>query len=41
MEAMYLGGMVADGAKLSAKQLSEWLDGVADLQRMMNTPSRG
>lgn len=32
MEAMYLGGMVADGAKLSAKQLSEWLDGVADLQ---------
>jgi len=32
MEAMYLGGMVANGAQLTAEQLSEWLEGVADLQ---------
>ncbi len=32
MEAMYLAGMVADGAKLTAPQLNAWLEGAADLQ---------
>ncbi len=32
MEAMYLAGMVADGAALTPAQLNRWLDGAADLQ---------
>src|SRR5215469_4191565 len=32
MEAMYLAGMVADGAKLTPAQLNAWLAGAADLQ---------
>jgi hypothetical protein len=32
MEAMYLAGMVADGAKLTAAQLNGWLEDAADLQ---------
>lgn len=32
MEAMYLGGMVAHGSKVTAAQLNEWLSGLADLQ---------
>jgi len=32
MEAMYLAGMVADGAKLKADQLNAWLEQAADLQ---------
>ncbi|HKF46190.1 MAG TPA: DNA alkylation repair protein [Terracidiphilus sp.] len=32
MEAMYLGGMVADGAKLSAAELNQWLEHAQGLQ---------
>jgi 3-methyladenine DNA glycosylase AlkD len=32
MDAMYLAGIVADGSKLTADQLTEWLEGAADLQ---------
>ncbi|MGB8260813.1 MAG: DNA alkylation repair protein [Terracidiphilus sp.] len=32
MDAMYLGGMVADGRKLTRKQLNRWLADAADLQ---------
>lgn len=32
MEAMYLGGMVADGTQLSAAQLQRWLEDSKDLQ---------
>ncbi|MFZ1085946.1 MAG: DNA alkylation repair protein [Terracidiphilus sp.] len=32
MEAMYLAGMVADGAKLSREQLNAWVEGAANLQ---------
>lgn len=32
MDAMYLAGMVADGAKLTATQLNDWLDRAAGLQ---------
>jgi 3-methyladenine DNA glycosylase AlkD len=32
MEAMYLAGMVADGAKMSEKQLKAWAEGAADMQ---------
>jgi 3-methyladenine DNA glycosylase AlkD len=32
MDAMYLAGMVADGSKMSAKQLHAWAEGAADLQ---------
>ena len=32
MEAMYLAGMVADGAKMSEKQLMAWAEGAAGMQ---------
>jgi 3-methyladenine DNA glycosylase AlkD len=32
MDAMYLAGMVADGAKMSTKELQTWADGAAGLQ---------
>jgi 3-methyladenine DNA glycosylase AlkD len=32
MDAMYLAGMVADGAQMSRKQLNEWAEGAADMQ---------
>ena len=32
MEAMYLAGMVADGKKMSAKELQSWADGAAGIQ---------
>ena len=32
MEAMYLAGMVADGAKMTRKQLDEWAERAAGLQ---------
>jgi 3-methyladenine DNA glycosylase AlkD len=32
MEAMYLAGMVADGAKMTREQLNEWAEGAAGLQ---------
>ena len=32
LDAMYLGGMVADGARVSAKQLNEWAESAAGLQ---------
>jgi 3-methyladenine DNA glycosylase AlkD len=32
MEAMYLAGMVADGAKMTRKQLNDWARGAAGLQ---------
>ena len=32
MDAMYLAGMVADGAKLTSRQLNEWLDRAEGLQ---------
>jgi len=32
MEAMYIAGMVADGAKMSAQELQAWAEGAADLQ---------
>jgi 3-methyladenine DNA glycosylase AlkD len=32
MEAMYLAGMVADGSKLTASQLNQYLDDAEDLQ---------
>jgi 3-methyladenine DNA glycosylase AlkD len=32
MEAMYVAGMVADGAKMSNKELQRWADGSADMQ---------
>jgi DNA alkylation repair enzyme len=32
MDAMYLAGMVADGAKLTSKQLNDWLDRSEGLQ---------
>jgi 3-methyladenine DNA glycosylase AlkD len=32
MDAMYLAGMVADGAKMSTKELHAWAEGAADLQ---------
>jgi 3-methyladenine DNA glycosylase AlkD len=32
MEAMYLAGMVASGAKMTRKDLDTWADGSADLQ---------
>jgi 3-methyladenine DNA glycosylase AlkD len=32
MEAMYLAGMVADGSKMSEKQLQAWAEGAAGLQ---------
>ena len=32
MDAMYLSGMVADGAKLSKKELNAWVEGTAGLQ---------
>jgi len=32
MDAMYLAGMVADGAKLSREQLDEWAESTAGLQ---------
>jgi hypothetical protein len=32
MEAMYLAGIVADGATLTAAQLNKWLEGTAELQ---------
>jgi 3-methyladenine DNA glycosylase AlkD len=32
MDAMYLGGMVADGAKLSREQLNKWVDSAEGLQ---------
>jgi 3-methyladenine DNA glycosylase AlkD len=32
MDAMYLAGMVADGAQMTRKQLNEWADGAADMQ---------
>ena len=32
MEAMYLAGIVADGAKMSEKQLQAWADGAAGMQ---------
>jgi 3-methyladenine DNA glycosylase AlkD len=32
MDAMYLAGMVADGAKMSAKELNAWAEGAAKLQ---------
>lgn len=32
MDAMYLAGMVADGSKMTAKQLNAWAEGAANLQ---------
>jgi 3-methyladenine DNA glycosylase AlkD len=32
MDAMYLAGMVADGAQMTRKQLNEWADGAAEMQ---------
>jgi len=32
MDAMYLAGMVADGAKMTREQLNEWADGAEGLQ---------
>ena len=32
MDAMYLAGMVADGSKMTAAQLNEWVEGAAGLQ---------
>jgi 3-methyladenine DNA glycosylase AlkD len=32
MDAMYLAGMVADGSKMSAKELTAWAEGAAGLQ---------
>jgi 3-methyladenine DNA glycosylase AlkD len=32
MDAMYLAGIVADGAPMTRKQLNEWADGAADMQ---------
>jgi 3-methyladenine DNA glycosylase AlkD len=32
LDAMYLAGMVADGAKMSRKQLNGWAEGTGDLQ---------
>jgi 3-methyladenine DNA glycosylase AlkD len=32
MDAMYLAGMVADGAKMSVKELNAWAEGAANLQ---------
>jgi 3-methyladenine DNA glycosylase AlkD len=32
MDAMYLAGMVADGSKMTAKQLHDWADGAANMQ---------
>src|ERR1035441_5185189 len=32
MEAMYLAGMVADGAKLTREQLNQWAESAAGLQ---------
>jgi 3-methyladenine DNA glycosylase AlkD len=32
MDAMYLAGMVADGAKMTSQQLNAWAEGAANLQ---------
>jgi 3-methyladenine DNA glycosylase AlkD len=32
MDAMYLAGMVANGAQMTRKQLNEWAEGAADMQ---------
>jgi 3-methyladenine DNA glycosylase AlkD len=32
LDAMYLAGMVADGAQMSEKQLNEWAEGAAGMQ---------
>jgi 3-methyladenine DNA glycosylase AlkD len=32
MDAMYLAGMVADGAQMNRKQLNEWAEGAAEMQ---------
>jgi len=32
LDAMYLAGMVADGSKMSAKELNAWAEGAANLQ---------
>lgn len=32
LDAMYLAGMVADGSKMSAKELTAWAEGAANLQ---------
>ncbi|MGD0733881.1 MAG: DNA alkylation repair protein [Terracidiphilus sp.] len=32
MDAMYLAGMVADGAQMTRKQINEWADGAAEMQ---------
>jgi 3-methyladenine DNA glycosylase AlkD len=32
LDAMYLAGMVADGSKMTAKELSAWAEGAANLQ---------
>jgi 3-methyladenine DNA glycosylase AlkD len=32
LDAMYLAGMVADGSKMSAKELNAWVEGAANLQ---------
>jgi DNA alkylation repair enzyme len=32
MDAMYLAGMVADGSKMTAKQLHDWADGASNMQ---------
>jgi 3-methyladenine DNA glycosylase AlkD len=32
MDAMYLAGMVADGAQMTPKQLNEWAEGAAHMQ---------
>jgi 3-methyladenine DNA glycosylase AlkD len=32
MDAMYLAGMVADGAPMTRKQLNEWAEGAAEMQ---------
>ena len=32
LDAMYLAGMVADGAKMNAKELNAWAEGAANLQ---------
>lgn len=32
MDAMYLAGMVADGAKMTREELNAWAEGAADLQ---------
>ncbi len=32
MDAMYLAGMVADGSKMTAKELNAWAEGAANLQ---------